>query len=179
MSPDLHDMTCGTCGRTWNSETTPTPSARCPFEAEHGTARIVLSCGCCGAPVIARSDQTSGYAYGASNCAGSDSRCVADVGHAYRHVGWCTTCGETDCDCDDVDPFAALVESSYDDSTPAPQRGAIRAAQTLGHADAYDRETIVQDALTDLQHLADALGIDWAETLAAAERMHDDEIAHP
>lgn len=30
-----HDMTCGTCGRTWNSEETPTPAARCPYEYEH------------------------------------------------------------------------------------------------------------------------------------------------
>lgn len=30
-----HDMACGTCGRTWNSEETPTPAARCPYEYEH------------------------------------------------------------------------------------------------------------------------------------------------
>lgn len=30
-----HDMTCGTCGRTWNSDETPTPAARCPYEYEH------------------------------------------------------------------------------------------------------------------------------------------------
>lgn len=30
-----HDMTCGECGRTWNSTVTFTPSARCPFEYDH------------------------------------------------------------------------------------------------------------------------------------------------
>lgn len=30
-----HDMTCGTCGRTWNSDETPTPAARCPYEYDH------------------------------------------------------------------------------------------------------------------------------------------------
>lgn len=30
-----HDMTCGTCGRTWSSLTTPTPAGRCPFEYDH------------------------------------------------------------------------------------------------------------------------------------------------
>lgn len=29
------DSTCGTCGRTWHSVATPTPSARCPFEYDH------------------------------------------------------------------------------------------------------------------------------------------------
>ena len=29
------DMTCGHCGRTWNSVLTPTPAARCPYEYEH------------------------------------------------------------------------------------------------------------------------------------------------
>ena len=40
----IHDpVTCGTCGRTWNdaiiSDTTPVPSARCPFEYEHEETR--------------------------------------------------------------------------------------------------------------------------------------------
>jgi hypothetical protein len=30
-----HDMTCGTCHRTWSSVETPTPAARCPFENLH------------------------------------------------------------------------------------------------------------------------------------------------
>jgi hypothetical protein len=30
-----HDSTCGHCGRTWSSEMTPTPAARCPFEYDH------------------------------------------------------------------------------------------------------------------------------------------------
>lgn len=30
-----HDMTCGTCHRTWSSVETPTPAARCPFEYQH------------------------------------------------------------------------------------------------------------------------------------------------
>jgi len=30
-----HDMTCGVCGRTWNDENEPTPSARCPYEYDH------------------------------------------------------------------------------------------------------------------------------------------------
>ena len=33
------DMTCGTCGRSWDnsmsSDLTPTPSGRCPFEYDH------------------------------------------------------------------------------------------------------------------------------------------------
>lgn len=28
-------MTCGTCGRTWSDEETPTPAGRCPFEYDH------------------------------------------------------------------------------------------------------------------------------------------------
>jgi len=30
-----HNMTCGTCGCTWNDSETPTPAARCPFEYDH------------------------------------------------------------------------------------------------------------------------------------------------
>lgn len=30
-----HDMTCGTCHRTWNDREHPTPGARCPFEHLH------------------------------------------------------------------------------------------------------------------------------------------------
>jgi hypothetical protein len=35
--PDVQpfDTTCGTCGRMWNSDETPTPAARCPYEYEH------------------------------------------------------------------------------------------------------------------------------------------------
>jgi hypothetical protein len=31
----IHDSRCGTCGRTWSSRATPTPSGRCPWEYDH------------------------------------------------------------------------------------------------------------------------------------------------
>jgi hypothetical protein len=34
VSPDSR---CGECGRVWSSVATPTPSARCPFEYDHGS----------------------------------------------------------------------------------------------------------------------------------------------
>lgn len=33
--PSIADSECGTCHRTWDSVTTPTPAARCPFEYDH------------------------------------------------------------------------------------------------------------------------------------------------
>lgn len=35
FTPEL--VTCGGCGRKWCDRCTPTPSARCPFEYDHGT----------------------------------------------------------------------------------------------------------------------------------------------
>lgn len=31
----MDDMTCGTCGKTWDSGKIPTPAARCPYEYDH------------------------------------------------------------------------------------------------------------------------------------------------
>lgn len=47
--PIVETATCGTCGRSWNdaaiSGRTPTPSGRCPFEADHAPViEVVTEC---------------------------------------------------------------------------------------------------------------------------------------
>lgn len=71
----------------------------------------------------------------------------------------------------DDDIFDAADESEQDNLERAGR--AAKALVLYGHASGPGSEPTVElfgDLLTDLHHLADALGLDWAERVNRAER---------
>lgn len=54
---------------------------------------------------------------------------------------------------------------------------AIRAAETIaGYSGDNDLETDLRDMLCDLRHVADALGLDIAQTLVTTEVLYNEEV---